>query len=170
VSTTPTKPMSAFEPSQVVCARHCEPFRLKWPDGYASFSTSAISFVLADPAFMQEIEGNFGLTGRALSRKPVCCRLPPDKLVQFYLDARIGSIAHCLACGARREGTPFYFEGPQGTELLSHLCFHCIASGREIPVTLTMTAAEAALLQRPTPPVVRPRPNTSRRRRKGNRG
>jgi hypothetical protein len=172
---TPYKPMSVFEPKQVVCARHCEPFRAKWPNGYSVFSTSAISFVLADPAFMEEIKGesgpDYGLAGAALNRKPVCCRLPPAKLVQFYLDAKIGSVAHCVACGTKREGTPFYFETPHGgAELLPHLCFQCVASGREIPVTLSMTAAEAAVISRPKAPINRPLLGRSHRRRRGNRG
>lgn len=120
-------PQTAFTPEQTLCSIHGEPLREHWPRGYSQLVTIIGSAVLADPAFMAEIGGNFSNVKTALSTRPLCCRAPKAKLLEVYELAGIGSMYHCAACGSKRLGTIYHLAGPGGeVETLPHLCFACV--------------------------------------------
>jgi len=121
------EPQTAFSPEQTLCTIHGEPLRERWPQGYSHLVTTLGAIVLADPAFMAEIGGNFSNVKKALSVRPLCCRAPKSKLLEVYEEARIGTMHHCVACGCLRLGTVYHLAGPPGeVETLPHLCFACV--------------------------------------------
>lgn len=123
------------------CAIHGEPFREEWPRGGMLFQLKAIEALFAMDALWEEIRAH---TGRdpgpsskeeieaALDRKPVCCRLSGDTLLETYrwqhAQGGIGRKGFCSGCGAFGLGASYRFVHSGGAiKTLPHVCFACVA-------------------------------------------
>ena len=90
---------------QVLCQRHGQPFREKWPKGYTIFAHKAMRTLL---------ESGLSIS----SDPPLCCRMSEPQLLEAYAESRIGVSRKCVACGKIRSGTPY--------QNAKHLCFYCV--------------------------------------------
>jgi len=60
---------------RVLCSRHGEPFRERWPSGYAGWCLMGFERLLLDKSFAEETHGEQSEIGPALDKSPICCRL-----------------------------------------------------------------------------------------------
>jgi hypothetical protein len=142
-----------IDPSQFVemtftrmfCPVHGEPFREQWPRGAALFQLPAIAHIFGLQDFWAELDRRFpgeaseaefrSRVGVMFDLKPVCCRLGPAKLLEFYVwqheQGGIGRRGFCCSphCnGTLAFGTAFKQALPNGrVEIVPHICFRCVA-------------------------------------------
>lgn len=123
-----------FDMKHVVCWKHGEPFRKKWPNGYTIFSVEASTRLLQDEHFIKMVynddpEKQVNNILKHLSGKPICCRIPPEELIALYesleVQYEVGNwrTGLCDLCGSDRIG--FAFKEPAVGKRYKHICFHC---------------------------------------------
>lgn len=149
---TQDRPVELFEISlehrQIVCPTHGEPLRAQWPLGWDTFSMAVAGRALespmlqrgvADPAYWKHDELLYGdlppavgvaVVRQMLNDRPCCEWLRPEELLGAYLRAGIGRQGVCRLCGIARPGTPYGVLSGRGREVIPHLCFVCVATGR----------------------------------------
>jgi hypothetical protein len=124
------KPTVMLLPKRVMCGKHGEPFRAKWPDGYASFVIEGIQALMAWGPFAEVAGGDVNTVNRLLDACPMCCRLPRDKLFALYLKANEFQqylvTARCDGCGVVGPGTPYRHKDCQKMKEFGHLCLDCV--------------------------------------------
>jgi len=112
---------------RVACARHNEPFRDDWPNGYGVFATELATEVLNDEEFIEAVDGEVEQIEAALDEKPLCERVSKTTLIYIYTKTEIGSLDRCAMCREVRLGTPYTMRiSPSDTRRVPHLCFTCI--------------------------------------------
>lgn len=112
---------------RVLCSRHGEPFRSKWPAGYALAMLEITRWLLASESFQEACEKDVAKIEELLDEQPACCRLPQKELMRVYSLAAeatkdFGRMAPCDACGMRKIGTPYSTR----TAKHDHICFECV--------------------------------------------
>jgi hypothetical protein len=118
----------AFE--QMLCARHGEPFRAQWPKGYSQIIIAAMETIQHDDSLAAECEGDLARLPAILAKRPICCRLPVEKMLEIYEHAQIGSVCACDICRESKLGTPIRlsernFWGRVKIKTFRHVCFEC---------------------------------------------
>jgi len=156
VSETEAKPLADGEMPKdfldcthprMFCPMHGEPFRESWPKGGMIFQLMAMKEVIGTPEWNREYDvlvppplvkpdppppPNYRAMEKLLDKRPVCCRLPPDRLLAIMLEAmttaKVGVSARCLHCNRQRLGSPYRnFDLRTGTtRTIKHLCLHCV--------------------------------------------
>lgn len=120
--------------NRVICQRHGEPFRSQWPKGYLVFGLEGLYYLLNedkrlfDDAARLKVGDEPVQRGieRALDEKPVCCRLPTDKVMSGYMKSGIGRRGRCEVCKDMSVGTSFKANSRRGVIDFDHVCFHCV--------------------------------------------
>lgn len=125
--------------SRMFCALHGEPFRAEWPKGAIIFQLTGLREVLDEnaeelaslmlPTDEPDAAGPRSVE-RLLDRKPMCCRLKRERLVELYTGAAIGRKARCVACHKKQLGTSLLTRpDPRSSEtvVIPHVCFRCLA-------------------------------------------
>ena len=122
------------------CGLHRLPFRERWPVGMGIFAVEASRIVLGMPSVHAEARELAGLPADAkiepkmveavLDRRPACCRVTREQLVELYVASKIGLVKHCHYCGAYAKGTPIETE-QQGR--IDHVCFNCMSTASSTP-------------------------------------
>ena len=137
------EPTLNLEPEQVLCSRHGEPFRARWPEGFAVFTHRVLAAVLMEEAFVQEVEAATHGGGvleelvtmkQLLAQKPLCCRLPALDLLRVYGETnvveRVWRWGVCALCGQVGYGGPYREAAPNGEGFLPvalyHVCLICV--------------------------------------------
>jgi len=130
-------------PEQVVCRRHGDPFRVKWPKGFPAFTHTAFAVVMMDEVFIREvkmlspnnnIQEELAAVEQLLAQVPLCCRMAPPDLFQVYrevnLAERVWERAECGLCGRVGYGSSFRQLTPNGDGFLPltyhHICLRCV--------------------------------------------
>jgi hypothetical protein len=133
---TPQNPINLDLP-RVVCPKHGEPFRTRWPKGYTIFALEGMRRLLARDDFHDEWkkvqDTNPALTRnecieRVLNGFPMCCRLGNKELMELYVDSEVGTVNRCINCKKMTLGTPYIILHPITKERIkqSHVCFSCL--------------------------------------------
>ena len=140
-----------LEPTTVICGRHGEPFKPRWPAGYVRFSVMALEALLADETFatdvrhvvesetFPDITNHMEAVRYLIQRRPICCRLGAEKLLAVYEELnKVDSVwepRHCVLCGRHRPGSAFRV--PIQTRVLNpkvkewrHVCLRCVTHGQ----------------------------------------
>lgn len=113
----------------VLCARHGEPLREKWPQGYVPFAIEALRDVAAQPEIAEACEGRHEALAALLAEKPLCCRLTPERLVQVYIAAGFGKRGVCWICRSLAVGAAFrHYNRFKRLNRIGHVCFTCIVN------------------------------------------
>jgi len=147
----PLKEPIRFLPHHVSCHRHMEPFRKYWPNGYPVFFTKLWDAILNDPDFREECEDTIESATKLLLTKPMCCRLPADRLLYVYQQVGEAVMANtrqqlwkeqrCVFCKEKRLGTPVapqkIVDPRSSTVRLKgryhrHICFQCLCGSKEL--------------------------------------
>ena len=141
-------------PELVVCARHQEPFRPRWPKGYPEFATIAFDCLNNQEIFAEQAERMVEDEDRAdittlvaatthlLTVKPICCWITPEELLEVYYhvdkQASVWERGRCSLCGCYRIGSKYRKlrptvaqAKPNGgrTPFWPHVCLVCVAKG-----------------------------------------
>lgn len=127
---------------RVLCLRHGEVFREKWPSGYPLFLVMAFQKVDEQtPANEYPVKEGMDKEQRAraveawLDINPLCCRLSPDGLLKLYLEIHkeLGEDSpfkreSCQNCRSVAPGAPYRIQmGPRGPlQRYRHVCFYCV--------------------------------------------
>jgi len=112
---------------RVLCPRHGEPFRARWPKGFPTMAIASLKTIMADPGFAALTEGEVGQINELLSQRPICERISSPDLMTLYIESGIGRDARCELCRQRGLGTPYTMARPGGTtETYHHVCFSCV--------------------------------------------
>lgn len=137
-----------LEHRHVVCPTHGEPFRAKWPLGWDRFgpaiamralASPALQTGLADPAFWKhrgllwgDLPAPVGvaMVQQLLADRPACEWVEPATLMGAYRRSGIGILGLCRLCGTVALGTPYGVISGRGRDVIPHLCFGCVVSGR----------------------------------------
>jgi hypothetical protein len=82
------------DPELAFCARHLEPFRAKWPSGYAILIVRLVGLITEDERFYAGVpkdQNGLGdaelITGRLVKFSPLCCFLGDDTMAMLTRDA-----------------------------------------------------------------------------------
>ena len=122
-----------FKLRQVVCMRHGEPFREQWPKGYMLFLLEAFDKILGpdgdlarrDKVWAGKPDDSHAMDvthiESAFTRKPMCCWLTRDELLELYIKSEIGKRKFCAVCRELRLGTPI----TTALRKYPHVCFEC---------------------------------------------
>lgn len=138
-------------PDVVMCGRHGEPFRARWPVGYPRFALLLIERVFDTDEFCQAVEAMRQARGLCaeeavqalLHDRPLCCRLTPGGLLEVYNTVQraepVWQTGRCELCGEVGLGGPYrrarptvQAATPMGT--YNHVCLHCVCYGNAKPV------------------------------------
>ena len=132
-----------LEPSQVMCGRHGEPFKHKWPLGFPLFAVTVFERLMLKQAFQEEAKALAMANGLSdpdsililLNTVPACCRIPPRELLAVYFEvnqqAKVWEVDTCSLCGKRGAGSPYREAAPGSFESgtigsWDHLCLRCV--------------------------------------------
>lgn len=129
-----SQPRIELDPRQVICNRHGEPFREKWPSGYPLFLVRGFQTLMAQDEFQAELGGDVAKFSEATRKRPICCRLGSEVLLtllgEINNDLHIWPTARrCQVCGQRSIGSRFQTK----TQSFSHMCFECMFTRMVIP-------------------------------------
>ena len=143
--------------TKVICGRHGEIFRYRWPTGYPEFVTIALECFFSQPELIARIEqyvkdpaNNIGdgcitaanemiAVTAMLTKKPLCCQLPPrdlyDVLVEVAQKTNAWGRDVCELCGHRGPGARYRKTPPQVQDTAPrgyyrHVCLACVAGVR----------------------------------------
>lgn len=129
-------PLMALDVPQLLCTWHNKPFAAKWPQGYLTYSMEAFQRILNEESIQTAALHDVGNVPGLLKKKPACCRLGRDKLLQLYYDVHKLCNEHgsdspwcldiCDWCKLAGIGGPMTFPMWQGHETFTHLCFPCL--------------------------------------------
>lgn len=137
-----------LEHRQIVCPAHGEPLRAEFPRGWATFATivseralasPALQTGLSDPRFWKHPNLRWGDLPRPvgvarvlelLNAQPACEWVEPGVLLSAYVQSGVGRMGLCRLCGILRAGTPYGVVSGRGRDIVQHVCFHCVATGR----------------------------------------
>ena len=127
----PEPPALELTPARVLCSRHGEPFRARWPRGYALFVLWGFEKLLALPDVAQASGGEIARVPALLDQKPLCCRLPAEDLLALYhaVQAARGPWAEgrCERCGRVGLGGPYLTLNYWGRQRrYGHVCLDCV--------------------------------------------
>lgn len=135
----------------VICGRHGEVFKPRWPLGYPAFSILAFQALLERPEFsaavkrlvddeaITDVTAPMAGVQYLLATRPICCRLPPDTLLEVYGQVNkaenVWSARHCSICSRHRPGSAYRM--PPTTRVLNprikdwkHVCLRCVTHGQ----------------------------------------
>lgn len=144
-------PASAIKliPSRVICARHGELFKPRWPVGYDHFAFTLFEILNQAPPFIDLVEQRAAADGTELIRaieavldeQPMCCRVGPNALLEVYQATQKKEtpwecfrcvLCHRLGYGAAyRKQRPSARTGPQAVGVWRHVCLRCVTHGQE---------------------------------------
>lgn len=133
------RPLVRMTNERIACVLHMEPFRKRWPAGWAIFAVTVFQGALANDATVADIRKYHGLAPDvevdismiegALDRKPACCRITPAQLKAAYLASKVGHLGRCRPCNRKAMGTEIKHQehgGPVRT--IRHVCFDCLVT------------------------------------------
>lgn len=111
-------------PELVACARHLEPFRDAWPEGFEEFALLLLDTVINDQRFMSTVEGELL---PILRERPLCERVHVSDLHLAYLSIPICHDGTCSLCSTVGPGTTYRSARPGGGVIeYEHLCLDCM--------------------------------------------
>jgi len=130
-------------PSQVMCGRHGEPFKHKWPSGFPLFAVTVFERLMLKQVFLDEVRALADANGLTdvdsiqilLNTVPACCRIPPRELLAVYFEvnqkAGVWETDTCDLCGKRGAGSPYRKAAPGTLESgtigsWGHVCLRCV--------------------------------------------
>lgn len=145
-----------LEPLSVICGRHGEMFKPKWPLGYSTFTITLLQAALADPDFeakvvalkedpaIPDVTTPTQAINYLLASIPLCCRVTPAALYDVYMQIntaeRVWPARHCTLCGKHGPGCVFRRTPPNpkkerlapvlGTPF-KHVCLRCVCFGQK---------------------------------------
>jgi hypothetical protein len=135
------RPLVRLTNERVGCALHLEPFRKRWPAGFAVFSVTLFQQVMAGVVgeklvedirryhgLAPDAEVDIELVEGALDRKPACCRLTPAQLKAAYLASKVGHLNRCKHCGRKAMGTEIKHRDGEAVRTIRHVCFDCLVT------------------------------------------
>lgn len=129
MATTTDKQPAKLEMHRVICTRHGEVFRHRWPRGYVRFCTIGFKLVVDGERFAAATEGKVEEIGPQLDITPICCRLSDEQLLSVYEQTRVGRRRRCGLCKRKRDGTSYRIEQSAGSSkffVIPHVCFRCV--------------------------------------------
>lgn len=148
-------PELLLKPEMIACARHLEPFRARWPEGFAALTIMALGFIQGVPAtpdaakvkaaieagtidaasrefWERDMAGVDDATRSArmvevLTARPICERVTRDQLAEMYAGSTIARPGDCRICGETKPGAP-YSARSAGRSITKwpHVCFDCV--------------------------------------------
>lgn len=111
------------------CSTHGEVYRAHWPSGAYVAGLLMFEILVNSEKFLEECREVGGCEKptiadleAVLDKKPSCCRMGRDQLMQVFLRSQVGIRAKCKGCNRKRIGTPY----KTATQEFSHLCFDCV--------------------------------------------
>jgi hypothetical protein len=120
---------------RLLCAKHGEPFRPEWPRGYAHYAARYLGHIPIEQVKTEiTAAGLYGKPipdqmGFLLDRKPLCCRLGNDKMLEIYDVLELGRLAFCPVCHQNRRGGEVKIHNFWGRpKKYPHICFGCLAT------------------------------------------
>lgn len=132
----------------VACPTHAEPLRATWPLGWDVFASIVAGRALespmlqtgvADPRYWDQGNLRWGdlpsEIGPAriramLEERPACEWVEPGTLLAAYHRSGVGRSGICRLCHVLRQGTPYGVVSGRGHDVIPHVCFACVATGR----------------------------------------
>ena len=122
------RPEVSLALDMVFCRVHGEPFRPRWPKGYAIASIELLKAWISTQEETGKIEDVNGI----LKERPLCCRVSRDVLYAAYLASGVGKSRRCDLCGKTRAGTKFQaYDSQHAQRFFRHVCFVCVMDARE---------------------------------------
>lgn len=124
------RPMLNLEFNRVLCSRHGEPFRAKWPSGYAAWVLFGFEAVVQLESFQAETGGDQFKIELALDKTPICCRLGDGKVRelfnQIHEKCHVWDQSGCSKCGRLALGSPIRTTNYWGrVKDQGFVCFDC---------------------------------------------
>lgn len=131
-----TQPFAELSFNRMFCSLHGEPFREQWPRGAILFQLKGLQAVLEKDG--DDLKGLVAIVKAPedpntrglellLDRKPVCCRLPRDRLLALYTETGIGKKARCVSCHRKQLGTSLRSrQSDESVITIPHVCFSCL--------------------------------------------
>lgn len=139
-----------LNPTDVICGRHGEVFKARWPLGYPIFSIMALERVLAQPDFgsavtrlmedpdVPDVTTLAAAVRYQLASIPLCCRLPKAELLDLYNEINtkehIWPHRHCDLCKRQRPGGPYRRmpgKNVSAYKNFKHVCLRCVCLGQD---------------------------------------
>lgn len=136
-----------LEQAMIVCPSHAEPFRARWPLGWATFAPEVAGLALDSPMLQAGLNSPAWRKAtiwwadlprrrtpaevRALlDSRPACEWLAPADLLRAYEACGVGVTAICNVCHLLALGTPYGHRSGQGYVITPHICFRDVVGGR----------------------------------------
>lgn len=140
-----------LQPERVICGRHGEPFKHRWPSGYWEFAVLALDCLNHQKAFAAmaveavEAKGSILTTVPAavahyLGGRPICCWLTKEELLEVYglanKEANAWDRRRCVLCSRHGHGAPYRKTRPRPETapvhgstigMWAHVCLRCVA-------------------------------------------
>lgn len=130
-------------PAQVMCGRHGEPFKCRWPLGFPLFAVTVFERLMMKQGFQEEAKALATANGLSdpdsililLNTVPACCRIPPRELLAVYFEVnqKVGAweTDTCNLCGKRGAGSHYRKAAPGTLESgtigsWDHVCLRCV--------------------------------------------
>lgn len=86
-----SEPQIQVTPQMLFCAEHLEPFRERWPEGYAPAMLCVFHQAMQDEEIIAAAGGRVeAITGVLREYGPICCRLDPDVLREITVESLAG--------------------------------------------------------------------------------
>ena len=134
------RPTLNLEFNRVLCARHGEPFRERWPSGYVGWCVMGFEALLLLEDFFSETEGKQENICQSLDKKPMCCRLGNERvrevMQKIQEEFHVWREQRCGYCGNVAVGSQILTTNYWGrTKDCGFVCFDCYFN-RFLPVGL----------------------------------
>ena len=137
-------------PARVICNRHGEILRDRWPRGYPEFVSAALRRFLALPDTAGRVQAEAIAMGaeapvtadraaafeHLLAERPLCCQFTPADLLEVYLELMptgIWRIEYCVVCGhhgyggiMRRRPLSRLVNPARRNPTWGHVCLECV--------------------------------------------
>ncbi len=135
-----------LSPPRVICGRHGEVFRERWPLGYPLFVATAMDCLNHNRSFASAVQARQAAEDEHLtdsinyflSRAPICCRLSKPELLEVLemvaKKSHPWERARCYLCRRHAKGARYRKKAPtarDGPDMAAwgHVCLHCVAFG-----------------------------------------
>lgn len=116
---------------RILCPRHGELFRYRWPAGFSTFANHALVWLFEDEGFTRFL--HYMSAEVLLDHTPACCRLPRQVLLSLLVCSHVETAfmvnGLCWHCRAVSLGGPFEFTRFGASKRVDHLCVDCVLDG-----------------------------------------
>lgn len=103
------KPQVNFSLKRDWCPWHLEPFRARWPEGFATAMVEMAKLVFADDRVVRMSDGHAERLDAVVAEcSPLCCFLGPARLRQIYAAGRVQAPTPIKP----PKGAPRRYDGP----------------------------------------------------------